>query len=246
MDIHLYYRHVHSKSNVNSRDPNKVRPSWFSHENCFRNLIDTITYDAACNKVKLNIVYDGTTEDLQNDFVLNYISNPKININVFLIDAGSDLNSFVTTLQIAKTNECSEEDIIYLLENDYLHQYDWIEKAIKAFESKHKIDYVSLYDHYDKYIYEIYDSLLSKVYFIGQHHWRTSPSTCASFMCKKKTLMDDFQILTSGITDFYFFTKIVNEKNKNLITPIPGLSTHCMNGYTSPSVDWENISIKSN
>lgn len=245
MNINIFYRHVHAKSNSHSRDPNKNRPDWFTHENCFRNLIDTIASDANCEKVKLTIVYDGSEQDLKNDFILQYLSSNSLPIATILINAGSDKISFITTMQIAKSSSCNEDDICYFLENDYMHQYNWIEKTFKAFESKNKFDYLSLYDHNDKYIYEMYESLSSKIFYLGQHHWRTAPSTCASFMCTKKTLIDDFEILTSGITDYYFFTKIINEKNKTLITAIPGLSTHCMSGYTSPGIDWFDLSMKS-
>jgi hypothetical protein len=31
------------------------------------------------------------------------------------------------------------------------------------------------------------------------------------------------------------------ERNKIVITPIPGLSTHCMEGLMSPTIEWSKI-----
>jgi hypothetical protein len=41
-NIHILYRHVHPKSEARSRDANKARPEWFTHERCFRDLIASI------------------------------------------------------------------------------------------------------------------------------------------------------------------------------------------------------------
>ena len=30
-------------------------------------------------------------------------------------------------------------------------------------------------------------------------------------------------------------------KNRFIITPLPGLSTHCMEGLMSPTINWEKI-----
>jgi len=65
--LHIFYRHVHIKADKLSRDPNKSRPPWFSHENCFRNLLETIKSDVSGNNVNLTVMYDGTIEDLQEE-----------------------------------------------------------------------------------------------------------------------------------------------------------------------------------
>lgn len=239
--ISIYYRHVHIKADNASRDPNKIRPEWFSHENCFRNLLDTVKSDKLSYRVKITIVYDGVLDDFTADFMANYYADQSLGLNIQFIKGGSDLNSFLITLGLAKSTKRDDQDLVYFLENDYLHQYGWVTKIFELFESGFQADYVSLYDHRDKYHYPMYQDLTAKIVYSQSHHWRTSPSSCASFMLMQKTLDQDYEILSSGLTDYYFFSKLIGEKGRILLTPLPGLATHSMQGYLSPTIDWHQI-----
>jgi len=245
--LHIFYRHVHIKADKLSRDPNKSRPPWFSHENCFRNLLETIKSDVSGNNVNLTVMYDGTIEDLQEDFISKYL-NMDLGIKLQLIKAGTDLNSFLITLHLANHSIQNENDLIYILENDYLHQNDWISKVYELYDLNLDLDFdfISLYDHNDKYIYDAYRNLESRIIATPSHHWRSAPSTCASFILSKLKLNSDIDIFTSGLTDYYFFNKLILERNRTLLTPIPGLATHSMQGYLSPTINWEQISEHAN
>ena len=239
--LHIYYRHVHIKTDKNSRDPNKARPDWFSHENCFRNLMKTLLRDPQASRVTVNIIYDGTLEDFQDDFIARYCANPALPLKPRLIAGGSDKNSSLITLQLAHTEALQPHDVIYMLENDYLHQDGWVSKVLEAFDSGMAFQYLSLYDHQDKYIYPMYDDLRSKVLHSASHHWRTAPSSCASYLMERRTLEADYDILSQGLPDYYFFNKLSEERQRVLLTPLPGLSTHCMTGYLSPVVSWDRM-----
>lgn len=243
--LNIFYRHVHIRADRLSRDPNKSRPTWFSHETCFLNLIKTIKLDPLGERVKITIVYDGSVEDLKDDFILKYCFNdPQIHLQ--LIKGGSDLNSFLITTQLAQESTEFDTDLIYFLENDYLHKFGWISNVFELYQSSCEFDYLSLYDHNDKYIYDIYKDLVSKIIVTNTHHWRTAPSTCATFLLSKTKLNRDYDVLTSGLTDYYFFNKLVSERKRILLTPVPGLATHSMEGYLSPAVNWEDIARETN
>lgn len=237
----IYYRHVHIKMDKMSRDPNKQRPEWFSHEICFRNLLQTIHRDPLAGRVRLIIVYDGPVEDFAADFVAAYYANGALGLEIQFIRGGSDRNSFLITLGLARASGLRDGDLIYLLENDYLHQYGWVSKVFELYDSGLQPDYVSLYDHRDKYHYEMYASLTSRLVYSPSHHWRTTPSTCASFMFEKRVLERDYAVLSMGLNDHYFFTRLIAEQGRVLLTPVPGLSTHSMAGYLSPTVDWAKL-----
>jgi hypothetical protein len=237
-NIHIFYRHVHSKAESVSRDPNKRRPEWFSYESCFRNLLATIRQDPLAHRVRLTVVFDGGGDEFQDDFISGYYANSALGINLQFIKAGSDLDSFLITLWKARTEDMNGKDVVYFLENDYLHQYGWVSKVFEVYDSGIKFDYISLYDHPDKYMLPMYEGLSAKLYISPSHHWRTAPSSCASFIVSRDILEQDYDVLGSGITDYYFFGRLVSERSRVLITPIPGLSTHCMAGYLSPNVDW--------
>ena len=147
--IYIFYRHVHQKHEVRSRDPNKSRPSWFSYEKCLRNLIYTIQGDSEASRVKLNVMFDGNIDELTNDFSSNYLTINKDWMQIQFISAGSDNKSWRITLQYILNSTFNSNDIIYILENDYMHYPGWITKTFELFENK-TINYVSLYDHKDK------------------------------------------------------------------------------------------------
>lgn len=236
--IHIFYRHVHVKANARSRDPNKARPDWFSHEACFRNLLDTVARDPLGHRVIITVMYDGPVEDLQTDFIAPYVSSKASGVRLQLLQAGSDRNSFLITLGHANGLPLPDTDLVYFLENDYLHQHGWVSKVFELYDSGHAFDMVSLYDHKDKYILPMYESLTARLYLSHSHHWRTTPSACASFMLSKAALARDHDALASGQTDYYFFREVVENRGRVLLSPIPGLSTHSMEGYLSPNVDW--------
>ncbi|MFN7835478.1 MAG: hypothetical protein ACK5NY_06795 [Burkholderiaceae bacterium] len=238
--IHLYYRHVHIKADAFSRDPNKARPAWFSHERCFRNLLQTIRLDPRGAQVKITIVYDGSTDDFMSDFVAGYYANQEYGIQLQFIQGGSDKNSFLITLAMARGAAVPGTDIIYLLENDYMHAPGWVSKVLELYDTGLSFDIVSLYDHADKYMAAMYPTLTAQIVHTRTHHWRTAPSTCASFMLEKSKFDRDYDVLAAGLTDYYFFSRLVGERGRILLTPLPGLATHSMEGYLSPAVEWEN------
>jgi hypothetical protein len=243
-NLTIFYRHVHVKADAKSRDPKKVRPNWFSHEACFRNLLQTVARDRLANRVKIVIVYDSSKDDFVEDFIAGYYANKSLGLGLQFIAGGSDRNSFLITLRLAMELQPKPLDLVYLLENDYLHQDGWLSKVFEAYDSGMQFNYLSLYDHNDKYIYDMYQDLQSKVLFSGTHHWRTAPSTCASFIMDGRTLAEDQDILSAGLLDYQFFSRLTSERQRVLITPIPGLSTHSMAGYLSPGVHWDNVAQK--
>ncbi len=236
--IHIFYRHVHVSAEKRSRDPNKARPDWFSHEKCFRNLLQTIAADPQGHRVSLTIVYDSTLDQLQTDFIAPFVANEELGLKVQFIKGGSDINSFLITMAMARALPAPATDLIYFLENDYMHQHGWVSKVFELYDSGEAFDIVSLYDHKDKYFLPMYNGLSSQLLITNTHHWRTAPSSCASFIVSKAELEQDYDIWASGQTDYHFFTKLTQGRGRVLLTPIPGLSTHSMEGYLSPNVDW--------
>ena len=243
--LHIYYRHVHEKTNMISRDPNKLRPVWFSYESCFRNLMDTIRLDPQGNRVKIIIVYDGTLEDFNDDFIADYYANKSFGLDMRFIRGGSNGNSFVITSGMVKNAQMPGSDLIYLLENDYLHQPGWVSKLFELYDSGYNFDYAALYDHpYSRKLYDFFmpTNLSTHVIHSRSHHWRTASSTCASFIVDKHTFDRDYNILMSGNHDYHLFEKLLSKSGRRLLISVPGLSTHSMEELLSPTVDWGKIS----
>jgi hypothetical protein len=225
MKIHIFYRHY----NIEGTDY-KNRPQWFDFEKCFVNLLDTIKD----KNVDLHVVMDGNVEN-------NFIKKYQDRYILHTINAKADQISFWETWKIAKETLIGEKDLIYFLENDYLHVENWVEKIISLFSSYEGLCYVSLYDHNDKYFPQHIDDSISKIYTTSDHHWRTITSTCGSFVVNKNIFEEDYTENTTIAGDHNKFVFLAQTKNRFVMTPIPGLSTHCMNGLMSPTIDWEQI-----
>jgi hypothetical protein len=181
---------------------------------------------------------DGKIED-------NWISKYKDKYITHEIITNHDMNSIVKEMySIIKEVKCNDTDLIYILENDYLHDITWVEKVLNAFQIFEGLNYISLYDHNDKYFLPMYDDLVSKIFTTNKHHWRTTPSTCGSYVTTKKIFDEDYNDhtgVTVPIGDHHKWLWLNENKERFVLTPIPGLSTHCMEGLLSPTINWEKI-----
>lgn len=224
MKIKIFYRHY----NIEKTD-GKGRPKWFDYEKCFQNLLYTLTPDT-----ELYVMFDGNSNN-------NFISKYKDRYTLHEFKAGNDVESFFQTHYYIKKQNIKNDDLIYVLENDYLHFPGWVNKVKELFGTYSNLNYISLYDHNDKYFLPMYDNLVSKIFTTPTHHWRTTPSTCGSYITNKKIFDEDFDIHTTVQGDHNKFLQLNNERNRFVVTPIPGLSTHCMNNLLSPTINWEKI-----
>lgn len=139
-----------------------------------------------------------------------------------------------------------QDDVkVYFTEDDYIYTRD----APKILEEGLDIsDYVSGYDHPDKYIDSdqrgdnpfIKDGgEITRVLISKSRHWKLTNSTCLTFGTNIKTMKMDFGIFKSQIYDFPMWRELIEKKNRRLISCIPAVSTHGETKYLSPFVDWE-------
>jgi hypothetical protein len=226
MKIHIFYSHY----NVTGTD-HKLRPSWFDYEKCFINLLNTIEG----KNIDLHLIMDGNVEDNWiKKYKDKYITHEIIGGN--MKDAGWQMFKIALDLDTIE-----DDDLIYFLENDYLHVNGWDEYVLDIFNCFEGLNYLTLYDHYDKYFLPLYDDLTSKIFVSNKYHWRTTPSTCGSFIVSKKLWKEDYSFHTSLEGDHNKWLAINEQKNRFILSPIPGLSTHCMDGLMSPTINWEQI-----
>lgn len=224
--IHIFVRH-NNKSVDRKKD---VRPEWFSFQKCF----DSLLVDNA----DITICLDGKIENHNVDFRGH---------EVIEFSGGSDHASFDFLLETVVTKDLDADTIVYLVEDDYLHRPGWENILIDAFKS-FNVDYVTLYDHPDKYFAPMYNDLQSKLLVGGLSHWRSTPSTCNTYAGKMSTFKKHWDIhkmfCRPDIThDGYDHTKFVHlwDNGSNLISCVPGYSTHCEKPFLSPLVDWSSL-----
>ena len=226
--IKVFLRHWNGAVN---RKQN-VRPDWFSYKKCYRSIKEA--------DVDLYILLDGIKDQHHFEF------DPEDNITEF--NGGTDAKSLLFCLRFIEKQQLDPEDIVYIVEDDYLHLKGWDQILQEAFDT-FNVDYITLYDHPDKYFLPMYDTLQSKILHTNNTHWRTTPSTCNTYAGKWKTFIkhwDEFHIkycLPEYTHDGYDHTKLTQLWNSgsNLISSIPGYSTHCELPFISPIIDWSKI-----
>jgi hypothetical protein len=156
--------------------------------------------------------------------------------------------SFLYALDIAI--QFPADEAVYLVEDDYLH----LPKARKCLlEGLERADYVSLYDHADKYMAKSPNPLVTnggentKVILTPSTHWKFTNSTTMTFAAKADLLKADQKIFRHFCADQipldYFIFRKLAESGRTIITPIPGQATHC-DEYPSPFIFDRPIPIR--
>lgn len=215
---------------------NKIKPDYINNINCLNNFIKNV------GKPDL-IVADNVNEPNHRKQIddLGCVKNVSI---------GSGAGTFRWTLDYIFKNY-NDNDIVYICENDYLHKPNSMKIIQEGFDLG--ADYVSLYDHPDKYINgdmggnpevesggEVTRLLLSK-----STHWKMTNSTTMTLASRVKTLKEDNELIQQYIggtypRDFEMFLALRNG-GRVLITPVPGYSTHGETNWLSPFTDWSKV-----
>jgi hypothetical protein len=214
---------------------NKIKPDYINNENCLLNALDMFSTEKHDWLIIADNVSQATTQMLE-----------KYVLNIKHVSVGHGAGTFNLALDKALTY--NDNEIVYFIENDYLHKLGADIILEEGFNLGYH--YVALYDHPDKYINganpfvedggEVTRVMLSK-----SCHWKLTNSTTMTFASQVKTLKEDESILreyTSGSypRDFEMFISL-REKQHGLVTPIPGYSTHGETAWLSPLTDWSLI-----
>ena len=226
---HCYYSKIQEL-------PDRIRPSWFNKIKVFENFKNTLNPDL----INYTIVYDEFYGSIDKTF----LAKEK---NVGIIKCGNETDSFLQTLDIIKSRNFDDKQIIYLLEDDYLHRPGWCEVMLEGFEINSH--YLTLYD-FDFFIAKGY---LCEIFTTPSSHWRAVPATTQTFACKYKTLIEDLEIhqnySINGVKeqegvhfskDYDKFWEL-QKQERYLISPMPGWSTHCDENHISPIIDWKKV-----
>jgi hypothetical protein len=107
-------------------------------------------------------------------------------------------------------------------------------------------DYVTLYDHKDKYFFPMYHSLQSRIFHTKSCHWRTTPSMTQTFAVRWKTLMEDLSIhrkfsKSRQISQDHLKFLALSRQGRTLISSLPGFSTHAELEFASPCFNWTQL-----
>jgi hypothetical protein len=217
---------------------NKVKPDYITNENCLRNAVGVFGKD------NFHVIADNVS-DTTKEMILKYVDDVQI------VSVGNGAGTF--NLALDWTLKQDDDDIIYFLENDYLHKPNSIDIIKEGIELG--AEYVSLYDHPDKYIpassggnpqIEDDGGEYTKLFLTKSCHWKITNSTTMTFASTVKILKEDEAILRKWTNrghypdDYKMFLEL-REKNRILVTSVPGYSTHGETAWLSPLTDWSKI-----
>jgi len=192
---------------------------------------------------EINLIADNVTD--QN--LLDFIQKSKVDN----IEYTSLNNAQSFKYVFNKAIELNDDELVYFIEDDYLHlpnSFSCIKEALELSE------YVSLYDHPDKYHnhsdggdnpFIENGGEITRVIKTQSSHWKLTNSTTMTFASRVKVLKEDSDIWYKHLqgshpNDFIAFLDL-RDKGRTLITPIPALSTHIELSYLSPLIDWSKI-----
>ena len=217
---------------------NKTKPDYITSKKCLANATEVL------EGAIFHVIADNTSPET-NDMIQKYITKD----GVEYVSKGNGASTFNLALDKALTYD--DDEIIYFLENDYLHKPN----SLKILEEGIRLgaSFISLYDHPDKYLdpskggnpYCEGGAEDTRVYLTNSCHWKMTNSTTMTFAAKVSTLKRVEPILrkhTSGShpNDFQMFLEL-REMGELLTTPIPGYSTHGETSWLSPHTDWSKI-----
>ena len=220
---------------------NKVKPLYINNGNCLKNAVRVF------GKENFHVIADNVSEETKRIIWDCDIQDTQIDY----VSVGHGAGTFNLGLDWGLKQ--GEDTIVYFLENDYIHKPNSNDIIIEGINLGG--DYVSLYDHPDKYIpasrggnpyIEDDGGEVTKVYLSNSCHWKLTNSTTMTFASKVSTLKEDESILRKWTNmghyprDFDMFMEL-RENGKSLMTSIPGYSTHGETAWLSPLTDWGNL-----
>lgn len=131
--------------------------------------------------------------------------------------------------------ERPDNEIVYFVEDDYLHlsSSDPYFPSIPARDLEEgllRADYVTLFDHPDKYLSEYDNGEITKVYRTLHSHWKHSISTTMTFATRVRTIREDYEIWMRYTEDTHPKDHLIflelREKERMLGVRIPGSACH--------------------
>lgn len=174
-----------------------------------------------------------------------------MNVRLIPVSNGNGSGTFRDALDLA-LEENSGNDIIYLLEDDFLHKpqsKEIIEEGVKNYNG-----YITGYDHPDKYIDKTSGGNpfiesggeVTRLVKTNSSHWKITNSTVMSFAATHDRLRLDKDLLykhsSNKITDsFSLFLELSQQHGIPCMSSIPGVSTHVEAAWLSPLTDWSKI-----
>ena len=156
----------------------------------------------------------------------------------------SNMSNIHQSLDIAKN--C--EDLIYFVEDDYLHTRGSILELLLTYEKFSSQLNSELFLCPADYPYLYRDIENTNILLGDKSHWRKINQSLCTFMTSRKMIDKYYEKLTKMCTfEHYPFEKPLHDifRSELCFSPIPSIANHCTNINSvyglSPNVDWKRL-----
>ena len=159
-----------------------------------------------------------------------------------------------TFSNLASLYQCFEigkeigEDLIFFIEDDYLHFETMLEEMIATYERVSSQVGKDIFMCPADYPYLYMNNEKTNILIGNKRHWRTITKTLCTFLTSKKLLDLYWENFTKNCEDRHDpFEKYINEiyKNEFCISPLKSLSVHLTNVNSSyglsPFINYKNL-----
>jgi len=227
--MHIIYR-------ISDKGYAKVKPDYINNKNCLENA--SIVFQDKCH---WTVIADNVSPDTKS-MIEMYQSN------VDYVSVGHGAGTF--NLALDKALKLEDEDVVYFIENDYLHLPSSHEAIIDGLQFA---EYITLYDHPDKYMepqnggnpFCQGGAENTRLHCGKVSHWKMTNSTTMTFASTVHTLKKDESILRKWTSekhphDFQMFLNL-NQEGRRLASAVPSYSTHGESKWLSPLINWDSV-----
>ena len=203
-------------------------------------LVDDNSSENNLNKIK-NLIKNQDIEIVQLDHKkFKSVIKTQKNKETF-----SNLASLKQSFEIGKDRS---NDLIFFLEDDYLHFESMIEEMISSFERITSQIGEDIFMCPSDYPYLYMNNEMTNILIGNKRHWRTIKQTLCTFLTSKKLLNKHWQQFEKTCEDRHDpFEKYLNEiyEKEICISPIKSLSLHLTNVNSSyglsPFIDFKKL-----
>ncbi len=202
-------------------------------------------------KIKFTII-DVNSPDSDTNKILSKISNEGFKAELDRVEDVNDTKDNMTTTMasIEKSFYTAQNcaDLIYFVEDDYIHKRESLAEMIFAYEKFSSIFQKEIFILSTDYPY-LYKKMGSSNILIGEKtHWRTVNESLLTFMTSSKMIKKYFEKFVDMATNRSDpFEKNLHEiyEKEQCFSPIPSLSIHCTNINSvfglSPNIDLKKL-----
>lgn len=221
------------------------KPKIAGKRTCLRNFLRMVAPQPGRMSVVADNCRDETVAMIEQEAAAYFGQPDAVRIHRTSLGNGP---SWIYARDLALAQEDAEP--VYFIEDDYLHLPG---AGITLLEGLERADYVSLYDHADKYKAPAvggnpvvsHGGEVTRLILTASSHWKFTTSTTMTFAVRVGTLRQDKALFDRHTSsrhpdDFAVFVNLVS-RGRTVLTSVPGRSTHGEPALLSPLVDWTAV-----